>query len=106
MDDLHYPLWSVIHGVAIKYERDGKVIDDGVIDFYKSIGHVVGCKTCIRHYYKFIDENPIPRNGGLFTWTVQLHNSVNERLGKPIVSVDEAYNIWFNTNAKSGCRHG
>jgi hypothetical protein len=48
-----------------------------------------------------MEENPIPRNGGLFTWTVQLHNSVNEKLGKPIVSVQEAENIWFNTNAKN-----
>jgi len=32
MYDLHYTLWSVIHGVAIKYEWGGKVIDDGVID--------------------------------------------------------------------------
>jgi len=100
--DVDYALWRVIHKVAFRYEKDGQVIDDGVIDFYKSIGHIIECKTCMRHYYKFIDENPIPRNGGLFTWTVQLHNSVNERLGKPIVSVDEAYNIWFNLDEDIG----
>jgi hypothetical protein len=99
--DLNRVLWAVIHGVAYKYECSIFGVSDEIVDFYKTIGHVVGCKKCVRHYYKFMEENPIPRNGGLFTWTVQLHNSVNEKLGKPIVSVQEAENIWFNTNAKN-----
>jgi hypothetical protein len=97
--DLSHVLWAAIHGVACRYESGDRHVSDGVVEFYKSIGHVVGCKTCQKHYYTFLEENPIPRDGGLFTWTVKLHNTVNEKLGKPIVSDSEAENIWFNTNA-------
>jgi hypothetical protein len=33
-----------------------------------------------------------------FRWGVRLHNAVNAKLGKPEITIDEAYSIWRKTD--------
>jgi hypothetical protein len=73
------------------------------------------CEKCRNHMQGYIKDNPFNRytdvswNGkdiGCFKWIHGLHNSVNKKLNKPIMSFESAYNIFDPTNIKpceSGC---
>lgn len=61
------------------------------------------CLECKRHLRSFLDSNPLSRywnvteNGkdvGFFKWSWQLHNDVNRRTGKAIVSFEDAYDYY------------
>lgn len=58
---------------------------------------VLPCFWCRLHFSQVLAENPIP-DTGLFKWSVDVHNIVNEKLGKPIVPYEEALKFWL-----SGC---
>lgn len=66
------------------------------------------CHVCAGHCQKYIKENPIENNYGkyiiidgkkimigMFIWIWKFHNVVNERLNKPLMSWDTAYNLYY-----------
>ena len=60
------------------------------------IGDVLPCNDCRKHYKEMIKDNPpvlVDRNS-IFKWTVDIHNKVNTRLNKKIITLKEAYDIW------------
>lgn len=56
----------------------------------------VPCGECRRHYVDYLRSNPptfeSPRD--YFAWTYRLHCGVNEKLGKPSPTFDEACRLW------------
>ena len=48
---------------------------------------------CRKFYTSWKDNNP-PRFEDFFAWSVELHNAVNVKLGKPTVELDESEKIW------------
>lgn len=58
------------------------------------------CQECKRDFIKYIKENPLkpavesPDPLSLFKWTVNSHNYVNSKLGKTIITWDEAKEAW------------
>lgn len=58
------------------------------------------CMKCRKHATEYASHHPLihPINSGdklsLFRWVWTFHNSVNERLGKLIVSFEEAVKKW------------
>lgn len=54
------------------------------------------CKKCRRHFAKLLVEFPVDSVPDPFVWSVEAHNAVNRQLGKPIISVEEARDIWTN----------
>jgi hypothetical protein len=44
---------------------------------------------CQKNIYVIIETNP-PRYDDWFAWTVEIHNLVNQKLGKPVLSFEEA----------------
>lgn len=85
-------MWAVIHMAALNFTK-GVSGEMQYTRFYTSLVHTLKCPKCIHHYMKFINESP-PDFSDLFGWTVKLHNSVNERIGKSILTREEAYDIW------------
>ena len=72
------------------------------------------CEKCRNHIKKFLKDNPIElylnvsrgdRDIGMFKWIWSLHNSVNIRLGKPIMDFDTAFNL-FDPNNIIPCNTG
>lgn len=75
------------------------------------------CKRCRNHLKKFIKENPFDiyyhvsnngKNVGAFKYIWACHNSVNQRIGKPLMDFDTAYNLFDPVNLElqpcgSGC---
>jgi hypothetical protein len=48
---------------------------------------------CKSHLDLFVKENP-PDWKDFFAWTIELHNSVNDRIGKKQISVENARILW------------
>ena len=59
-----------------------------------------GC-SCKRFYAEWKAANPpdFTSPEAFFAWGVRLHNAVNAKLGKPEITIDEAYSIWRKSDA-------
>jgi hypothetical protein len=76
-------LWKELHSRALNWtgEDDSKWL----LGFTRR----VPCGECQRHWAEFRMDRP-PDWANYFDWTVEAHNSVNHRLGKKILTTDEA----------------
>jgi hypothetical protein len=64
------------------------------INMYPSI---LPCNACGQHFAEVLQENPFPDSRDpmiMFQWSVHAHNVVNARIGKPILTVEEALVAW------------
>ena len=50
------------------------------------------CPTCSADFKKIIENTPL--TGNYFMWSVDVHNQVNAKLGKPQVSYEDAQRRW------------
>jgi hypothetical protein len=65
--------------------------------FINTYTRILPCGGCREHFAELLLENPIP-DTDLFKWSIYIHNIVNIRIGKPVVSYEEALTTWL-----SGC---
>jgi len=77
--------WMTLH-IACLGCQDAKVLTD-FVEGYKEI---IPCLSCRDHFEQVLVENPVPEADDLFKWSVDVHNIVNKRLGKPEVSYEAA----------------
>lgn len=90
-------VWKLLHRLTLNASSNDK---DWLIPFIENLCKNTGCQECNKHataYYK--NNNPLNdynRKGypGLFEWTVNFHNSVNSRIGKSQISIQEARNLY------------
>lgn len=81
------------------------------ISFIKHLQQNFPCGDCKSHFAVYIETHPLESliNDGneesLFLWTFNFHNAVNHRLKKPIVSYEDAKNIYYANSefCMSGC---
>lgn len=91
------PFWRTIHYVAMAYDP-GRVQVEQVRAWFQSLPHVLPCPECARHLKRamaaggpYYPHDAVFRDRTtLFEYTVELHNSVNRRLGKPQLDVRAA----------------
>jgi hypothetical protein len=67
--------------------QDAKVL----VDFVEGYKEIIPCLSCREHFEQVLVENPVPEAGDLFKWSVDVHNIVNKRLGKPEFSYEDAF---------------
>lgn len=55
-------------------------------EFFDSLQHLIPCPICKQHYVSHLAKTPVgpslDNRKDLFRWTIDLHNEVNEMLGK------------------------
>lgn len=93
-------LWRAIHLAAATYPLRPTHTDKSAMhDFLKSLKHVLPCGGCRQEYTRLISSGilkltPQVLNSRLtlFAWTVDVHNAVSRRLGKP---VRKTWQQWF-----------
>jgi FAD-linked sulfhydryl oxidase len=84
------PTWEMIHTFAAGYPNIPTSNDKiNVQYFYKYFSQILPCKNCKIHFQKLLDKYPLndkilKNSQSLLKWTVDIHNKVNMRLGKPI----------------------
>ena len=98
-------VWLSMHVLAIDS------INDMSINFFmgwvNKMLYRLPCSKCVKHatdylsthpmepYREYINEDGV-RNG-MFIWSWTFHNDVNKRLGKTLVTFEDAYNMYLPT---------
>jgi hypothetical protein len=93
--------WFVLHIVSFNYPDNPNTPDkDNYKRFYESIGDILPCVNCRKHYKNHISKFPIAihldSRIDLIKWVIELHNIVNKALNKPIYTVDQILNLYSN----------
>lgn len=78
-------LWAELHSQA-------NPTPEWFADWLKRIPRF-GC-SCAKDFAAILQANPI-RYDDYFAWSVEVHNAVNRKLGKPELSVEDASAIWL-----------
>jgi hypothetical protein len=79
-------LWGALHTLCLT----GTITPEFVQEF----ANVIPCPACAMHFRDLLETFPFENASDKFEWSVLLHNKVNERLGKPVMSVGKAREVW------------
>jgi len=80
--------WGTLHTACLE------PVDLGVLrNFIYLFPYVLPCGKCRQSFVEILQENPF-RPEDPFAWSVEVHNLVNFKLGKPRVGLQEAYRVW------------
>lgn len=89
-------IWRTMHSMALCYP--GRIRQPEFETFYTVIARMIPCHTCSTLYMEKIRALPMAEymddSVRLFSWTVEIHNRVNASLGKPRMTVDDAYKLY------------
>lgn len=83
--------WTLIHSIAANYpESPSESEQYHAKAFLRSIAKLYPCKTCRRHFEKYLASSPpeLASREQFMLWTCAAHNSVNERQGKDVFPCD------------------
>eukprot|EP01035_Chromulina_nebulosa_P018899 gene18899-24698_t len=91
--------WGLIHTIAAHYPDNPNDTDKtNVLNFVQSLAYLYPCKICAVDFQIYLKEHPpkINSRSDLILWFCELHNDVNDRLGKDqypcsIDSLDERW---------------
>ncbi len=84
--------WLLLHNVCL----DDKTTPDQLEYIFSVICSSLSFE-CTDHLKTFLDDNPLPVSHGHYTrfcWSVELHNHINNILGKPNITMNEAKEIY------------
>lgn len=95
-------MWHSFHVVCMV--KDMKQSDTEVqkrtSQWIQALPGVLPCPTCAVHLKELYETMPTPSptkdEFEVFRWSVEIHNHVNKRLGKPIVSFEDAAKLYFD----------
>jgi FAD-linked sulfhydryl oxidase len=91
--------WVFMHSCAHAYPEDPNGADRrGMADFLRSIGAVLPCRACRRHYDAYMSRHfsasVLSNRTTLTQFLVEMHNDVNRRLGKASLRYDAACAVY------------
>jgi hypothetical protein len=74
--------WKKLHTESFDSEK-----------FQRWVERIPGCSTCRENFRKILEINP-PRFDDWQRWSWEIHNAVNEKIGKPEFTYQEACQLW------------
>jgi hypothetical protein len=95
-------VWYSIHFISLEYPLSPSEKDkETYFEFYRNLAKVLPCAVCREHFKKIWKWYPLTTDAlqsreSLFAWTVQVHNMVNEDLGKPEMPLSQARDLYTN----------
>lgn len=87
-------MWASMHRVSLAYpEVPNRRDKQAAFEFYRSIGFLLPCLGCQKHYKEYFDatfdkKKTTANRVKLARWVYDLHEAVNRRLGKPLGQVE------------------
>ena len=100
--------WRFLHCTCMTYpEKPSPQQKQDMYNFLTSIGPILPCKLCRPKYAEYIASHPfrLSSRRALVNWMIDLHNHINERLHKTVLSREEAMEAissYLVTNKKQG----
>lgn len=95
-------MWTSIHFIALGFPDNPDEKDKtNYYNFFMNLANVLPCKLCREHLSQNLTDNPLyasflENKDTLFRWTFNLHNLVNQQLGKKQQNYDDMYNMYMN----------
>jgi hypothetical protein len=86
--------WHFMHAVTLTYPEVPSDQDKEKYKiFFESVGTVLPCPACRRHYQENLKRFPIrlESRAEIFKWLIDIHNEVNKKKKKKVLSYDEAF---------------
>lgn len=102
------PLWFTLHYGALNYpDEPDSSMRNMMVGYIQGLPIMIPCDICKNHAYEYISNctttklwDVTENKRTLFRFFWEFHNDVNARVGKPTMSLQEAYNLYEN-NPKS-----
>ncbi|QKF93520.1 ERV/ALR sulfhydryl oxidase [Fadolivirus algeromassiliense] len=91
-------LWKELHLRALNNNQTTAAIENAFLTTWMSKIPIKGCK-CSDSWFAWYRYNH-PDFNNYFEWTVRAHNAVNQKLRKPIWTVEQARIHWSQLNQK------
>lgn len=93
----HY--WATLHFIASTYDNNPNLsIRTTMKTFIKTLPVLLPCKECQDHAFNFIKtatlDKVVASRKELFTFFFNFHNSVNQRLKKPLMTLKDALKMY------------
>ena len=79
--------WKTLHAIASHCDTTQE--RDVFVRYMTSLQDALPCKSCRLHAADYVQAHPIPE-AAFFDYTVDFHNAVNARLGKALVTAEDA----------------
>ena len=91
------PAWIFLHSITFQYpEYPTDIEKQKYYTFFHSLKNVLPCPNCREHYQRNFDKLQIDLESrkGLIEWLIDLHNEVNMKNGKKVLTYNEFYKIY------------
>lgn len=103
--------WATIHMICLGAPDVLEAHQLSYKKFFDALPYVLPCEKCRKHLVQHLEKHPMDAalaggKSSLFAWSVDLHNAVNEMLGKPKISVADALQFWssYKPSTSSSCK--
>lgn len=93
--------WKFMHAVALAYpEAPSAEEKKAALQFFTSLEYLLPCESCKQNFRKELQSFPLQpaleSKQKLNEWLTALHNSVNQRLNKTIMSPEQVLEYVFS----------
>lgn len=98
--------WTFLHTMAAYYpERPDEKQKTEMKSFISNFSKFYPCNYCAEHLREEMGKNPpvVESRETLSEWFCNVHNEVNERLGKPIFDCKKVLDRWRFAQPGRGC---
>ena len=94
--------WKFFHAVALTYpDQPSAEEKQAAFQFFSSLQYLLPCESCKQNYRKELTMFPLQpaleSKQALNKWLASVHNSVNERLKKPVMSTEQILEYVFKS---------
>lgn len=91
--------WTLLHSVTLAYPLQPSSSDQiEMRDFIRSLSKVLPCYSCKQDFSAMLESDPVEPHlhsrRAFFQWLVKQHNTVNAKLGKPVLTPEAAIQQW------------
>ena len=95
--------WKFLHYVTLGYPMNPTNQDkENYKQFFYSLSNVIPCQKCSENFKQNLTTYPIEpaleNKESLIKWLIDIHNSVNEELEKPIMDYNTAIQLYLEDN--------
>ena len=92
------PGWKFLHAVTFAYpEKPSTITKIRYMKFFKTLRYVIPCPMCREEYSRSVRKlqmHHLQNTETLSRWLVCVHNRVNTKLGKKVVSYEEVKQMY------------
>ncbi len=99
-------MWYIMHIISFNYPINPTEYHKRAYrEFYTNIKDILPCEKCQRHYSQYLSTYPISphldNRANLIKWVIQVHNFVNQSLGKRTYTVAQVLLLYKNLKPQS-----